>query len=244
MFPGFTLPDGAWLPPELLYLLPNISGAKLKVIIAILYHWMQVGGSEPLSLTDIERFTGLARNSVIAANRDLLRDCYIERHQVGDSYLYSPAVSVPPSAGASAKIALPGAIIEPASAKIALGNESERELIINDLKDSLTDSLKDSAAKIALLQSLRSCGVYLKTAQGLVDQYPERIEQKIRFYRHALAHNLAQSPGWLVQAIKEDWGEPLGWKPASSGNGAGFACACDHCAPLRQPVAYAEWESE
>lgn len=232
MFPGFTLPDGAWLPPELLYLLPNISGAKLKVIIAILYHSMQVGGSEPLSLTDIEHFTGLARNSVIAANRDLLRDCVIERHQVGDSYLYSPAVS------ASAKIALPGAIIEPPSAKIALGNETDRELIINDLKDSLTDSLKDSAAKIALLQSLRSCGVYLKTAQGLVDQYPERIEQKIKFYRHALSHNLAQSPGWLVQAIKEDWGEPLGWKIGASSAG----CACSACAPLREAASYGGWE--
>lgn len=236
MFQGFTLPDGAWLPPELLYLLPNISGAKLKVIIAILYHSMQVGGSEPLSLTDIERFTGLSRRAVIDAIRDLLEDAIIDRQQAGDSYLYTPSV----------KSSLPGEKSSLPSVKSSLAGETDRELNIDLIKDSLTDSLKDSTAKISLLQSLRSCGVYLKTAQGLVDQYPERIEQKIRFYRHALAHNLAQSPGWLVQAIKEDWGEPLGWKISASRKTEGLsvveACACSACLPAREAVSYGDWE--
>ena len=48
-FDGFTIPDGAYLPPELIYLLPNISGAKLKVVIVVLYHNLQIGGEEPIS---------------------------------------------------------------------------------------------------------------------------------------------------------------------------------------------------
>jgi hypothetical protein len=41
-FTGFNLPDGAWLPPELIYLLPNISGPELKVLGAVLYTYMQI----------------------------------------------------------------------------------------------------------------------------------------------------------------------------------------------------------
>lgn len=66
-FPGFTIPDGAFLPPELIYLLPNMSEAELKAVIAVLYHNTQVGGAEPLSLSDIERITGLSRPSVTGA---------------------------------------------------------------------------------------------------------------------------------------------------------------------------------
>ena len=82
-FPGFSLPDGAWIPPELIYLLPNISEARLKVLIVVLYHNLQVGGAEPLSLTDIEAMTGLARSSVSSALSSLMKDDYLERRQVG-----------------------------------------------------------------------------------------------------------------------------------------------------------------
>lgn len=233
-FSGFTIPDGAWLPPELIYLLPNISGSKLKAIIAILYHNLQVGGAMPLSLTDVENLTGLSRRAVIDALRELLEDEVIERQVVGDSFVYLPSLkaSVNSSPG-SAKSSLP-------SEKITLAGlrESERELNINLIKDSLPDSLNspDASEKIALLQKLRSCGVYLKTAQELVGEHSGRVEEKIAFYRHALGYNLANGPGWLVQAIKEDWGEPLGWKK----NGAG--CGCGVCAPVREAGAYGGWD--
>jgi hypothetical protein len=93
--------------------------------------------------------------------------------------------------------------------------ESERELINNlSIKDSLSDSLNSgSGKKILLLQKLRACGVYLKTAQAIVDQQEEAtIEQQLKYYRYALEMNMADGPGWLVLAINENWPAPLGYE--------------------------------
>jgi hypothetical protein len=55
--------------------------------------------------------------------------------------------------------------------------------------------------------------VYLKTAQAIVNQHDEAaIEQQLKYYRYALATHMAQGPGWLVLAIKENWPVPLGYE--------------------------------
>lgn len=230
-FSGFTLPDGAWLPPELIISLPHISGSELKATIAILYHNTQVGGAEPLSLTDVERYTGLSHQAAITALRELLARGMVEREAVGQSYVYRPVVNFLDSRVQK---------LDSESKKLTGSDlrESDRELNINLIKDSLTDSLNsaDGSLKIRLVQKLRSCGVYLRTAQGLVEAHPERVEKAISYYRHALGQNLAQGPGWLVEAIKEGWGEPLGWQP----NGAG--CKCAVCVPQREAEAYGGWD--
>jgi DNA-binding Lrp family transcriptional regulator len=207
-FTGFSLPDGAYLPPELIYQLPNISGSKLKAIIAILYHVLQVGGGEPLSLRDVEKYTGLSRQAVIDALRDLLEEGMIERQQVGMSYVYSPVVNF-----------LDSGVKKLDRSKKLTGTEelreSDRELNFN-LKDSLSDSLNlsgEGSEKIALLQELRAAGVYLKTAQGIVEKHAaEVIREYFGYYRYALKAHLAQGPGWLVEALKEGWGAPLGYQ--------------------------------
>ncbi len=224
-FNGFTLPDGAWLPPELINILPYISGSTLKAVIAILYHNLQVGGADPLSLADIEKYTGLSRRQVIRVLTELLEDGVIERQAMGQSYVYLPSLKT------SDILAPTTDKMSPVSAKMSPADlrESDRELNINLIKDSLSDSL-DSYDKMSLVKKMRSCGVYLKTAQGLVADFPEeRIEK-------AIQTNLAQGPGWLVQAIKEGWGEPLGWKK----NGTG--CGCAVCAPVREAGAYGGWD--
>jgi hypothetical protein len=54
--------------------------------------------------------------------------------------------------------------------------------------------------------------LYLKTAQAMVDQHDEAaIEQQLKYYRYALATHMAQGPGWLVLAIKENRPAPLGY---------------------------------
>ena len=87
-FRGFTIPDGAYLPPELIYLLPYISGSKLKVVIVVLYHNLQIGHEEPISLTDIERLSGLARSTTVTALSTLVDDGILERQAVGRSFVY------------------------------------------------------------------------------------------------------------------------------------------------------------
>jgi len=62
---GITLPDTVVLPPEVVMLLPWMSLAELKVVIAAVARLMQVGGAEPITLTEFETMTGLDRKSVL-----------------------------------------------------------------------------------------------------------------------------------------------------------------------------------
>jgi predicted transcriptional regulator len=218
-FPGFSIPDGAWIPPELIYLLPNISEAELKVTIAVLYHNTQVGGSEPLSLRDIERITGLAHSTVVIALRDLIEKQLLERREEGQSFVYLPKVR------ASTKFVL-APVRNSDSHEL---RESESLLNINS-SDSLNLTPGETGAKIALVKDLRAAGVYLKTAQDLVERHAEAtIREHLKHYRYALKSNLAQGPGWLVLSLKENWGAPLGYvapvelPPVEEGDTEGLA---------------------
>ena len=194
-FSGFTLPDGAWLPPELVYLLPHLSEAKLKVLVAIIYHNLQVGGSEPCSLTDLENMTGLARSTVNNATQELLADELVEREKVGRSYTYRPKV-------------------RNSYHKLSQLRESDSKL-----KTPLSDSLDspDIGTKFVLLiKDLRAAGVYLKTAQAMIAQHDEAtIRRHLDYYRYALQKGFAQGPGWLVLSVKESWPAPLGFEDHS-----------------------------
>jgi predicted transcriptional regulator len=198
--------------------LPNISGSELKVLAAVLVNYMQIGGGEPTSLTDIEQMTGLSRPTVSATLDNLLASQVLERQAEGQSYIYMPVVKFFNQSGrqpvkklnqSEAQLVKNFYQLEPES------EESERELLNNlSIKDSLSDSLNSgSGKKILLLQKLRACGVYLKTAQAIVNAHDEAaIEQQLKYYRYALGMNMAQGPGWLVMAIKEDWPAPLGYE--------------------------------
>jgi DNA-binding transcriptional regulator GbsR (MarR family) len=208
--------------------LPNISGSELKVLAAVLYNYMQLTGGEPTTLTDIEHMTGLSRPTVNATLNSLLDSQVLERQAEGRSFIYIPVVkffnrSQPQSVkkfnrsepqpvknfNRSAQPVKNFNQLEPES------EESERELInYLSINDSLSDSLNsESSKKILLVQKLRACGIYLKTAQAIVSQHEgAAIERQLKYYRYALATNMAQGPGWLVMAIKENWPAPLGYE--------------------------------
>lgn len=234
-FNGFTLPDGAWLPPELLYLLPLLSKSQLKVTIAVIYHYTRVGGSETLTLDEIQNLTGLTRSITISAITWLLGENehglqVLERRQLDRSYTYRPRLDLheSPKIRLSATTRVRKSVSQPEDESenqthlSEKERESERKLIKESLKalktDSLSDSLTDSTSlpeiRLALLQELRAAGVYLKTAQGLVNSYPaDRIREKMSYFPYALGIGFANGPGWLVAAIKEDWPAPLGYDP-------------------------------
>jgi hypothetical protein len=118
--------------------------------------------------------------------------------------------------------------------------ESDRELTIN-LDNSLTDSLNLTAdsEKSKLLAKLRSAGVYLKTAQDLVERFDDTsIELHLDYYRYALGKNLAQGPGWLVLSLKEDWQAPIGFVPNWDHSPS---CKCEACRAASTEK-YREWE--
>jgi DNA-binding Lrp family transcriptional regulator len=198
--------------------LPNISGSELKILAAVLYNYTQVGGGEPTSLRDIEYMTGLSRTTVIATLESLLANQILERQAEGRSFIYIPMVKFfnhpetqmvkkfnqskqpvkkfnHPEPQMVKKFDQPG--VQPVKNFNHLrpvSEESERELINNlSIKDSLSDSLNsENSKKISLLQKLRACGVYLKTAQAIVDQQDEAaIERQLKYYRYALSTNMA-----------------------------------------------------
>jgi hypothetical protein len=224
-FAGFTLPDGAWLPPELIYLLPYFTSlTELKVTIVAIYHHMQVGGNEPLTLSDFERLTGMSRKSVVSAIKSLTGENeegihVLEREQVDRTFVYLPrlrdfdGVIISPldqDDGVKVTSSSP----ESASKKVTT-TPSEGESGAESVKVTPSNaSLSLREVKLKLVRELRSYGVYLHTAQGLVEQYPEkRIREKASYFEYALRMGFANGSGWLVAAIKEDYPAPLGWNP-------------------------------
>ena len=62
---GITLPDTVILPPEIVPFLPWMSLSELKVVIAAVARLMQVGGAEPITLSEFQQMTGLSRPAVL-----------------------------------------------------------------------------------------------------------------------------------------------------------------------------------
>ena len=137
-FPGFTVPDGAWLPPELVYLLPHLSGVQLKVIIIALYHIMQIGGAEPLCLSDFVRLTGLSRRAIVDTIKTLDGSSsgsltIFDRQRIGQTYAYFPRLLngrrfSGTTSGTACQPALPGSSQLPGS--------GDREITSADMEKS------------------------------------------------------------------------------------------------------------
>lgn len=90
---GITLPDTVILPPEIIPLLPWMSLAELKVVIAAVARLMQVGGAEPITLSEFEQMTGLDRKSVLvgierAVKRGLLTRFEMTGYRGHTLYVY------------------------------------------------------------------------------------------------------------------------------------------------------------
>lgn len=87
-FSGFTLPDGAYLPKELLDLLPDLSKSELKVLIVVIYHSTQTGASEPISQRDIQALSGLSIQSVSTGITSLLEKNIITQTRISNTFAY------------------------------------------------------------------------------------------------------------------------------------------------------------
>ncbi len=93
VFAGVRLPNGAYLPIEIIQAMPFMSLAETRVVLATVYYSLQFGNSEPLTLTDFERLTGLARPSVVAGlkaalERGLLTRYAIPGYRGHDEFVY------------------------------------------------------------------------------------------------------------------------------------------------------------
>jgi hypothetical protein len=185
-FRGFTIPKGAWIPPEIATILPMIETlAELKVILAALYDACQVGrAGSALSLAQLERLTGLARTAVIAGRNAAALRGVLERRKLGGQQFYQLTI-----AGSS-----PG-----------LPRSSPGLLHVVNTEHLL------SVQQQHTLKALSDFGVNVHVAQSLVITYePEYIEKHLAFAQAAANAQLSDNPpGWLITSLREDWQEPL-----------------------------------
>lgn len=193
-FDGFSVPDGAWLPPELIYMLPSLGMAQLKILIILIYQQLQIAGSAVTTITDLENMTGLSRVSITQTLEELRSQSLIEREKVGKSYAYRPTVK----------------LVYRSSVNLVY---SELSTKLRESDSKLINSLSDSLNLTPLIGKLRSIGVYLKTAQAIVSEHSaEEIELYLRYFEYALKNGLAKNSGYFVLGIRESWGPPLGFE--------------------------------
>ncbi len=80
---GISIPDTVVLPPEVVMLLPWMSLAELKVVIAAVARLMQVGGAEPITLSEFEQLTGLSRPAVLDGIERAMKRGLLMSYSVG-----------------------------------------------------------------------------------------------------------------------------------------------------------------
>lgn len=203
---GITLPDTIILPPEIIPLLPWMGMAELKVTLAAIARMMQVGGAEPITLSEFQQITGLARASVQegierALKRGLLIRYEVSGYQGHTSYVYELkprfiGSNFEPMLPIKAKLSQAVVVNNISTTNLSLANGSEQ----NDAK---------TQQKQALFERLRKIGVYAKTAKKLLQEHDvQRIERFLALYPLAQRVGRAEGPGWLVKAIID-----LSWDP-------------------------------
>jgi len=212
-FPGFTLPEGAWLPPEILMLLPDIrSASELKITIAAIYEALQIGGDGAvISLTDFQSLTGLDAKGVLRGIKAALKRGTLKRERRGQSYFYRLAIrdKTPERdwQNTSGKM--------PVHVTCMYNTTSEEHTYIQHEGQDATGKMPGDEKHLALLREMRELGVALKVAQNLLQRYDvDYLREKLRQARFALEQGLAQNaPGWFVASVRDGWGAPLGYDP-------------------------------
>jgi DNA-binding Lrp family transcriptional regulator len=204
---GITLPDTVVLPPEIVPLLPWMSLSELKVVIAAVARLMQVGGAEPITLSEFQQMTGLSRPAVLdgierAMKRGLLmrfemtgyRGHTMHVYELKPRFIGKNFLPITPIKAKQSKDVVVD--IDSSSTDLTLLNLSAGE--------NFLQKTPENEAKNGLFLQLRKIGIYTKTAQFLLENYPfERIQACLELYPLALRARRANGPGWLVKAVSD-----------------------------------------
>lgn len=193
---GIQLPENITLPPEIVQLLPWMKLAELKCTIAAIAKFMRVGDSEPMTLSEFEQMTGMARASVVDGLKAAMERGILQRHEIPGyqghtSHVYSMRIFI-------------GSKIEPMNPE-SLVKDSVKDSVNSLLEESLNLTTTDSGqpGKAQLLEQLAELGVQSRPAAEIAE-HPQ-IGRYIAIYSEALACGYARSVGWLVQAVKQNW---------------------------------------
>ena len=208
---GIVIPETVILPPEVLRLMPWMTLAELKVTIAAVARLMQVGGAEPITLSEFEQLTGMDRKSVLAGieramTRGILARFEVTGYQGHVAHVYEMRVFIggnfPPMTPLKDKLS---------QDDVNDSDSSKTSLNLTGESAKKSQSVSESQRKSDLLYRLRKIGIFPKTAAQLVAKNDlDRIERFLALYPIALRTKRADGPGWLVTAvINLDWDPDL-----------------------------------
>ncbi len=205
---GVHIPQNVTLPPEVIQLLPYMGYAELKITLAAIAKFMRIGGAEPITLSEFEGMTGLSHQAVLDGIAVAMQRGIVERYEVVGyrghaSYVYEIRVALPENV-----IGLVSRPIEPV-VKLVKSQSINSKRALTDSSDSpnltaLTPKQPDEAERVR--SALREAGVYPGSIRHLISHYSlEQIQAYLALYPEARRLGMAESSGWLVNAIKGSW---------------------------------------
>ncbi len=208
---GVHLPQNVTLPPEVIQLLPFMGYAELKITLAAIAKFMRIGGAEPITLSEFEEMTGLSHQAVLDGIAAAMQRGIIDRYEVigyrgHASHVYEIRVALPENV-----IGLVSRPIEPVVKLVKSQSiNSNRELTDStDSTDSpnLTPSThKQPEEAESIRKALREAGVYPGSIRYLLSHFGlDQIQVYLALYPEARRLGMAESSGWLVNAIKGSW---------------------------------------
>uniref|UniRef100_UPI002ADE0313 hypothetical protein n=1 Tax=Bellilinea sp. TaxID=2838785 RepID=UPI002ADE0313 len=206
VFAGVRLPTGAYLPIEIIQAMPYMSLAEMRVVLATVYHTLQFGGGESLTLTDFERLTGLARPSVVAGlkaalERGLLTRYAIPGYRGHEEFVYE--LNVYPEIIGSKNEPIDGSISsknEPIDGSIGSKNEpidAQNNGLIGSKFEPIGDINKFSNAAVNNNSLINLTAAYLNLINGGETKNLNRLRKILNRLQTAgvylaIAHRLVQ----------------------------------------------------
>ena len=207
---GIVYPKNIILPLEVLQLMPWMTLSELKITIAAVGRLMQVGGAEPITLSEFEQLTGMSCTAVLdgiarAMKRGILTRFEVTGYQGHTAYVYEIRVSI----GSNLLTMEP--VKDKQSKDDVVDSESTTTLNLTSGGAKKSQETPENQRKNDLVLRLRKIGIYPKTAAQLVEKNDlDRIEQFLGLYSLALRVKRATGPGWLVTAVTDpDWDPDL-----------------------------------
>ena len=194
-FDGFTLPEGAFFPPEFFQLLPDLRTlGEVKVLIVVLSEYLKAGlDARPLTFDEIQELTGLARQTVSTALQRLRTLRAIRRiGALGGTFRYEPRLK------------------ESLNFRLPMHDSLHAWESLTETPPMLDENMHEG---VQLLNE--KCGVSLRVAGDIVTRYPlDTIRLHVSYALAAAEAKMIRKTlaAYVVASIRDNWGPPLGWK--------------------------------
>jgi hypothetical protein len=203
-FPGFSLPQGTYLPPEFEEILPEIRTlGELKVLIIVLARYLQAGlDAQPLTFDQIQEATGLARQTAYDGVQRCLLKGTLRRRKVAGTYAYEPCLKT--------------------SAILKNRTSCMHESLHQTLDSTSTDDMHALESRIQRQLAIQKAlverfGVAARVAEDIArNRDPAYVDKHMGYAWFAMNQGYVKSPAaFVVASIRDDWGPPLGYEEGS-----------------------------